>query len=167
MPCSTRFGGFMISAALKWVSKFEESAIALLFAFNLLILFVTVVYRYILDNSPTWPEEASRYVMIWIIYIGVSQSVEKNSEIKIDVLSRFFPDRIFTKFTEYFALSICIAVSALICYYGIEFTKVLMQTQTTAASFPMSMSLIYSVIPATGFLMIIKYLKRLIDFIKT
>lgn len=160
-------GGFMLLTALKLLSKFEEYAIALLLAFNLAILFVTVVFRYILGHSPTWPEEASRYVMIWIVYIGVSQSIEKKSEIKIDALTRIIKTKTLTTITNYFSLVACLLVSIIIIYFGYDFCKLLMATGTSAASFPMPMYIIYSVIPASGILIFLKYITKLIEMIRS
>ena len=160
-------GGFMLSTVLKLISKIEESAVALLLAFNLLILFITVVFRYLIGHSPTWPEEASRYVMIWIIYIGVSQSIEKNTEIKIDVLPLLIPNKVLTTITGYFSLTVCLIISIMIFYFGFTFSQLLMNTGTSAASFPMPMYIIYSVIPATGILMFIKYVTKLIKLLRS
>ncbi|VBB42291.1 TRAP transporter, DctQ-like membrane protein [uncultured Desulfatiglans sp.] len=165
-PCSIGRGGFMLSALMKWISRLEVSAIVLLFAFNLIILFVTVVYRYALNNSPTWPEEASRYVMIWIIYIGVSQSIEKNTEIRIDALQRFVNKKWFILFTEIFAVLVCLLISAILCFYAYSFTKILYQSSSIAASFPMPMYIIYAIIPVTTALMFVKYLSRLVSVFK-
>lgn len=156
----------MLSGLMKWISKIEESAIVFLFAFNLIILFITVVYRYLLNNSPTWPEEASRYIMIWIIYLGVSQSIEKKTEIRIDALQRFINKNWFNVFTEFFAVLVCLIISAMLCYYSYNFAKILHQSSSVAASFSMPMYLIYAIIPATTFLMFVKYLSRLVSLFK-
>ena len=151
----------MLNAIVKGLSKVENSLIAALFAFNLAILFVTVVMRYAFNNPPTWPEEASRYVMIWIIYLGVSQSIEKNSEIKIDVLTKLIPSKWLETFTSIFAATAGLIISVFVAVYGLKFTGILMETEQIAASFPVPMSLIYGIIPVSGVLMGIKYIFRL------
>lgn len=156
----------MLKAIVKGLSKVENVLIAALLAFNLAILFITVVMRYAFNNPPTWPEEASRYVMIWIIYLGVSQSIEKNSEIKIDVLTKLIPSKWLEIFTSIFANFAGVIISGLIAVYGIRFTGILMETQQIAASFAVSMSLIYGIIPVSGVLMGIKYIFRLTGIIR-
>ena len=156
----------MFNAFLRGISRIETVSIATLFAFNLAILFVTVVYRYVLNDSPTWPEEASRYVMIWIVYLGVSQSIEKNSEIKIDILARLIPTRFMDGFTSIFSTCMGLTISLLIVYQGVKFTHLLMGMEQSAASFSLPMSFIYAIIPVSGFLMALKYIVRLVDILK-
>lgn len=152
----------MLKGILKGLSKVENGLIAALFAFNLAILFVTVVMRYVFNNSPTWPEEASRYVMIWIIYLGVSQSIEKNSEIKIDVLTKLIPSRWVETFTSIFATCVGLIISGLIAVVGFQFTGILMETEQVAASFSIPMWAMYLIVPISGVLMGIKYIIKFI-----
>ena len=44
------------------LSNIEKAFIAGLLFFNVMILFATVVMRYLFNNPPVWPEETSRYV---------------------------------------------------------------------------------------------------------
>ncbi len=159
-------GEDMLNVALRGISKIESASIAALFAFNLTILFVTIVMRYFFNNPPCWPEEASRYVMIWIVYLGAAQSIEKNSEIKIDVLTTLIPSKWMKIFTSIFAASVGLIVSVIISVYGIKFMNLLIETEQMAASFSIAMSYIYIIIPISGVLMSIKYFFKLVNILR-
>jgi C4-dicarboxylate transporter DctQ subunit len=148
----------MVRITLNILSKMEGSAIAILFTFNLLILFVTVIMRYFFNNPPCWPEEASRYVMIWIVYLGATQSIEKYAEIKIDVLPKLIQSPVVDLILSVFASIVGLLVSILIAYYGIQFVIILIDTNQIAASFAIPMSIIYIIIPLSGILMGLKYI---------
>ncbi len=151
----------MIAQFLKYISIIEKNLIAALLLFNVAILFITVALRYLFNSPPVWPEEASRYIMIWIIYLGVSQSIENNSEIKIDIVNHVISSVPSQKILHMIAAAVCVTMSLFMTFYGFEFAKVLSQTQQVAASFPAKMTYIYSIIPIAGMLMTIKFVVRL------
>ncbi|EFK08410.1 TRAP transporter, DctQ-like membrane protein [delta proteobacterium NaphS2] len=156
----------MVRLLLRGISRIETTSITVLLGFNVVILFVTVFCRYLLNNPPTWPEEASRYVMIWIVYLGASQSIERNAEIKIDALPKLIPSRFLNVLTSIFSPCAGLAIALLIVYQGVKFTHILMGMEQSAASFALSMSFIYAIVPVSGFLMAVKYIVTLIDLLK-
>jgi len=151
----------MHTQVLTFISKTEKNMIAGLLFFNVAILFITVVLRYLFNNPPVWTEEISRYVMIWIVYLGVSQSIETNTEIKIDILTQMTTSAIIKKMAHVIAVVSGIVVSVFMLFYGIEFTKTLFETGQVAASIPIPMAYFYSIIPIASVLMTIKYIVRL------
>lgn len=146
---------------LRLLSIIEKASISALLAFNTIILFFTVVLRYTFNASPTWTEEASRFIMIWIVYIGVSQSIETNSELKIDIATKIFKSPGAERIFAVLATLVSLIVSIAIIVYGIKFTMFLKEVGQRPASFDMPMHLIYGIIPVSALLMAIKYLQRL------
>ena len=59
------------------------------------ILAATVFYqfftRYALNNSASWTEEISRYLLICTVFVGAACSVRKNTHIHVDIFYRFLP----------------------------------------------------------------------------
>lgn len=149
---------------LNFISKVEKAAIAILFAFNIIILFVTVVMRYCFNASPSWTEEASRYVMIWIIYIGVSQTIEGNSELKIDLLTKLSKSMRVYRVASIFGSLVSLIVSIYIVIYGFKFTMLLKTMGQMPGSFALPMYVIYIIIPLTATIWIFKYCIRLYGF---
>jgi TRAP-type C4-dicarboxylate transport system permease small subunit len=123
--------------------------------------------RYAFNNSPTWPEEASRYVMIWIVFIGTSQTIEKNSEIKIDLLGILLRENTNAKIiNDIMTSSICFIISIFLTVLTAQFFNMLMETGQVAASFPYpNMAVMYSIIPISAIIMCVKYAKRIVELI--
>ncbi len=59
------------------------------------ILAATVFYqfftRYAMNDSASWTEEISRYLLICTVFVGASCSVRKNTHIHVDIFYRFLP----------------------------------------------------------------------------
>lgn len=50
------------------------------------IVFVQVIMRYIFGHSLSWSEELTRYMFVWIIYLGVNLGIRGDNQIKIDLM---------------------------------------------------------------------------------
>lgn len=59
--------------------------IALLSVLTLLVV-VSVIFRYLLSQPLQWSEEASRYLLVWIVLIGASLALRKRQHVNLDFL---------------------------------------------------------------------------------
>ena len=64
--------------------------IALLAAMAVMV-FANVALRFLTDHSILWTEEASRYAMVWLTFIGVGPVLRYGGHIGIDTLERSVP----------------------------------------------------------------------------
>lgn len=72
---------------LKWLDKnLEEYILVILSVVMTIVIFLQVIMRYVFQNSLIWSEELAIYCFIWIVFIGTSYAVKKNTHIKIDVI---------------------------------------------------------------------------------
>ena len=55
------------------------------------LLFVQVVARYGFSYGITWSEELSRYLMIWMIYLGVAVVFREKGHISVTAIEETFP----------------------------------------------------------------------------
>ena len=69
---------------LNWITS---GILALL----LLIVLAQIVSRYAFNSSLSWTEEASRYLMIWGVLLGVSLSYLNGYLISIETFVKRFP----------------------------------------------------------------------------
>ncbi len=49
------------------------------------VIFIEVICRYMLFISTAWAEELSRYLFIWLTYIGSAYALDEGGHIEIDV----------------------------------------------------------------------------------
>jgi TRAP-type C4-dicarboxylate transport system permease small subunit len=73
------------------VNRYVEIAVGLLVGLTVAITFVQVVFRYGLDSSLSWSEEAARYCFIWTIFLGTSVAARRGQHIVVEALVEAFP----------------------------------------------------------------------------
>lgn len=50
-----------------------------------------VFARYVLNNSPSWTEQAALLVLVWMIFIGGAAGVHQNFHLKLSILQDSLP----------------------------------------------------------------------------
>ena len=78
--------------ALRWIDDhFEEYPLLFALWSVSLIMFLQVIMRYVFKNTLSWPEEYSRYIFIWLAFIGMSYGIRYNCHVRIDIFETIFP----------------------------------------------------------------------------
>jgi len=67
---------------------------AALFAVMLLSAVLQVFCRYVLNYPLLWPEEVTRYSMVWLTFIGASLGVKKGSHVSFTLIVERFSGRL-------------------------------------------------------------------------
>lgn len=75
------------------VLKFMDAAITGVGVFSLLCLiivaFLQVFFRYIVNYALPWPEEVCRFVFILLAYTGMAMTMRTNGHLRVDVALSF------------------------------------------------------------------------------
>jgi TRAP-type C4-dicarboxylate transport system permease small subunit len=66
-------------------------AARIMLGFIAAIMFLQVVLRYVFNAALPWPEEASRYAMIWVVLLIGNVLVRDEELITVDFLDRMWP----------------------------------------------------------------------------
>ena len=74
-------------------TKGLEFVAALLLIGMTLVVTLQIVCRYILLELPPWSEELSRYLMIWVTFLGGAIAVANDENIAIDIVVKILPAR--------------------------------------------------------------------------
>jgi TRAP-type C4-dicarboxylate transport system permease small subunit len=72
----------------------EKNISGILLLVILVILTYQVFTRYVLSNTPQWPEELARYLFIWLIFLGAAFAGQQNAHIRIETLIKVFPGKV-------------------------------------------------------------------------
>lgn len=77
---------------IRWLNEkilgIETFILALITIGLVVAIFVEVVCRYFLFISAAWAEELTRYLFIWLTYIGSAYAIWEGSHTEIDVLKQ-------------------------------------------------------------------------------
>ncbi|MGF1872067.1 TRAP transporter small permease [Photobacterium indicum] len=126
-----------------------------LFIAMLLVLTVQIVSRYFFSIAIPWTEELSRWLYIYIIFVGASEAVSRRDHIAIDIV----PNRLSE--SANYVLDIMIhlvfaATSVVIIYRGYLFAQ--RMDRLGSITMDVQMSVLYMAVPLGFTLILIKSL---------
>lgn len=79
--------GFLYERVATIARRVLEALVILSFAMMVLLVFAQVVTRYLTDNSLTWSEELSRFIMVWMVYLASVLTYNARQHIVVDALT--------------------------------------------------------------------------------
>lgn len=145
----------------KVLSFFEEWTLFAAVVAALLGCFVTVVTRYTITYTMTWPEEFIRQVIMYTTFIGCATAVKNRALIRIDALPNLVKSLAKPlDFVNHFAV-LCFSLFTI--YFGIKMVahQAHMDQVTTVMKIPQKF--LYAVIPLMGILMLLRLVQVLYE----
>ena len=108
------------------------------------ILIAAVFYRYALNDAIAWSEEGSKYLMVWLTFLGAPIALRHAAHINIDLLVKLFPPRGRQAF--YLAINLIITITmGILLWKGWAFAE--LGARQVASSFNFSMVWMYVAVP--------------------
>ncbi len=65
------------------IEKMEETIITYMLLFISCVVMLQIIMRYVFNNSLTWSEELSTFVMMWMTWVACSYAVKKNMHLRV------------------------------------------------------------------------------------
>jgi TRAP-type C4-dicarboxylate transport system permease small subunit len=81
----------MLAAFDRRLIAVNRALVIVLLAAMAVMVFANVALRFLTDHSILWTEEASRYAMVWLTFVGVGPVLRYGGHIGIDTLERGLP----------------------------------------------------------------------------
>lgn len=144
------------------LAKCEAVLIGIMLLIMSFLAFLQVITRYVFFYSIVWSEEVTRYLMVWLTFIGAALAICKQDHISIDMFTNFFQKKTGHDFK--FVLNLIILIFS-ICggYFGLRLImKTYAMGQLTEAT-RIPMYLIYCVMEFSFVLMAFHAFVRLIE----
>lgn len=86
------------ASRLENISRVMDKILSYVVAFLLVVMsaivFGNVICRYFLEASLAWYEEVSRFLLIWIVFLGAVIALIKGDHLGIDVLLQVLPPKV-------------------------------------------------------------------------
>lgn len=115
------------------------------------LIFIQVIFRYVLQNSISWSEELTRYMLIWTVFLAAGYVLNKGGHANIDlVLTRLSPKM--RAVVEKCTLLLVMAFAGIIIRYGFMLMRFGQRQISSALEIPMHY--VYLAIPIGGALLI-------------
>jgi len=135
-----------------------EIVVIVQFAVLVVVVTAAVFARYVLNDSIVWAEELSRYLFVWVSFLGGGLGVGRNIHVGIDSLVMLLPERL--KLAVQIATELMVvAFTLVLVWVGIQFTAFGMRTD--ALLLPIPMGYVYLAAPAGGVVMLVNVLAHL------
>ena len=128
-----------------------------------LLVFANVVTRYAFGFSLNWAEEASRFLMIWITYLGAGLAMREGQHAAITLLQNLLPDRI-ARWLRALVAFIMIAFMATLAFLGFQYSKMTMAQTTAALRLPSGA--VYLAVPLGAIGFVLHLIAGLRDYVK-
>ncbi len=136
---------------IKTLTKLED--IVLIFCLGIMgiVLFSQVVFRYFFSIPLMWNEELSRYLQIWIAFLGIGYGIRNNSHISMTLFVKKLP----VKAQAFVGIITNLIMIACFAYFLPGATRfVIDQNQISSSAMQVKMSIVYFVAPFGGFIYI-------------
>jgi TRAP-type transport system small permease protein len=85
---------FALSSILKTSEHILRVVTAILFSGMVLVVFMNVVARYCFSASLPWSEEVSRFMLIYLVFLGAIVAYINNEHLGLDLVIKLVPLRV-------------------------------------------------------------------------
>lgn len=75
------------------VQRIVNGIIGLMLIAIMVIIFVQTFTRYVIFYSIPWSEEASRYLFVGMILLGINMGISQNLMVRIDLIDNFLIEK--------------------------------------------------------------------------
>ena len=136
----------------KWLLRANRWVLVALMATMAMLVFANVVSRYVLNYSLIWVEELTRYLMVWVGFLGAGLVLRLGAHIAVDAFQDLLPARAAR------ALRVCIVVVlavtfAVMTWLGVRYAAFAWDQETPVMNW--STGAIYLAIPIGGALLLV------------
>lgn len=114
---------FMIKKAAATLDRIEDTALIVMFAVMVGVIFFQVIMRYVFNNSLSWSEELGKFLFVWISWLGISIGHRRREHIRLTLVVDKFPFKT-RKLVEALTELILIVICSITLYYGITMLKI-------------------------------------------
>lgn len=148
----------------KWILKAIYLALTILGAALVLLVFYSVLSRYIFNFSIAWADEASRFMFIWMLMLGVVLISDGWSHMAVSFVVEKMPQKLAGIFR---ILAVIISIAALLILVRGGYNIVLSNWDWTSSALRISYGKVYAVLPITCAVMIIQAIIQIARIIKS
>jgi len=121
----------MLRAAERVFVRTNESLVVVLMMAMTSLVLLNVVTRYGFRFSFAWAEELSRFLMIWVVYIGAGLALRSGNHVAFEYAQSLLPPRVVVWLRALVAVGI-LAFLGFLAYYGWEFSQLTMRQRSPA-----------------------------------
>ena len=134
---------------LSGIRKANDWVVILVFIALTLTVVLQVFFRYVLQHSLRWTEEAARYLLIWLVLLGSAVAMRHRAHLQVDILTAALPPKP-RRILESLISILTLIFLAIMTVQGAYVVTVTISQVSPAMQLPMG--LVYAALPIGGVL---------------
>ena len=134
------------------INKVTELLTSSFLAIMVIIIFVQIVSRVLVQSSFPWTEELARFLMIWVTFLGAAFSFQHGAHIGISMLTNKLPKKL-NGIIQLLVGLLCTILFAVLFIKGLELVD--KSASQTSPAMRLPMNYVYLIIPISAILLII------------
>lgn len=141
------------------LSRVIRVTLGCIILFSSILLFINILMRYLFLSPIFWAEELTRYLMVWLIFLGAGELAGAEGHISVNVITRFLSPRsnvLLTRLVNLFCFLFCAALT----YYSWHHAMRVHSAHQVTAALGLPMWWAYLAIPCGSSLMALRYLEQ-------
>lgn len=78
---------------MRYINKFVEALITLLFSAIVIVGTLQVFNRFVLNISLSWSEEFQKFAFVWVVFLAIPVAYNRMAHLRVDTFFERFPAR--------------------------------------------------------------------------
>lgn len=111
------------------------------------IIIVQVFSRQVFSYTPSWSEEVSKVLFVWVSFLGIAYGFKARLHIALGLVVNKMPEKV-QHVIDYLAKALIVGFGLIMIYYGWQFTVLMGNSNMPGTGWPSSV--LYAAIPVSG-----------------
>jgi len=150
-----------LDSILEPVRKVLFVVVSSMFGLLVIVAFSQVVLRFVFGDPPSWTEELTRYLQVWIVLLTSSICIKEGAHLMVDYLVHYLPFHL-KKILKLIVMFLIMVFVSVLIVYGTK--MIILIGFPSSPALHLRMGIVYLVFPVAGILM---WLESLIVFFET
>jgi TRAP-type C4-dicarboxylate transport system permease small subunit len=156
-----------MSKALHYLARIEEFLLAAIIILMVVLYSGAVVAREIsidLARRTEWIDEATRYLMVWMVFLGLGLALARGKHIAMGSYQERMSEgmrRLVRRAIDVIGLAFC----AYVAWFGADITMLVLKSGQTSPTLGMSNAILYLALPVGFALLALRYAASLFGII--
>lgn len=147
--------------AKKVFNNIEEFFVIILLFIMTVVVFWQVVCRFVLKASLPWSEELSRYILVWVTFLGASIGVKRGAHIGVEAFLLLLPKKV-RGYMNYVIAAICVVFCLIVFKESLGIIEKQFVNSQVSPAMQIPMWWAYLAVPVGMILMSIRFIQTAI-----
>ena len=146
----------LLRLANRLLTVLEAALLVVALSASVLFLVADIALRVTVNVALPWAAEATRYAIVWLVFIGGSRAALVGAHITIDALPEFLPQHAARAVTRT-GFAVSSVACAVLAWYGVGLVQTMMAFRQLSPSLEIPMWWVYLALPLGFALMTVRF----------